>query len=143
VNETKYGKYIITEPDVSPLPYGVRAEERTGYTRARGYINNRVLENAECFTGLIWVYEMPTPNPWVEEHTHPFDEVMFFIGNDPHNIEDLGGEVEIKLGDEIHTINKTAAVFVPKGLTHAPIWYKRVDRPHIFVGIGLGTGEYK
>lgn len=57
MSDTTYGKYFITEPKFSPLPYGAKAEERTGYTGARGYINNKFLENAKCFTGLIWVFE--------------------------------------------------------------------------------------
>ena len=143
MSETKYGKYIITDPDIVTIPYGVDEGERSGYLSPPWtYLSNKKIENFTNFGGLIWIYEIPSPNPFVVKHKHPADEIMFFIGNDPENPEDLGGEVDIMMGDEVHTINKTAAVFVPKDLPHAPIWYRRVDRPHMFIGFLIGSGEY-
>lgn len=39
-----------------------------------------------------------------------------FIGADPENPHDLGGEFEIDLDGEKHIINKTSAILVPEGI---------------------------
>jgi hypothetical protein len=58
---------------------------------------------------------------------------LYFLGKD--NMEDLGAEIEMGLGkeQEIHTITTPASVYVPKGLIHCPLNFKRVDKPILFV----------
>jgi hypothetical protein len=50
-----------------------------------------------------------------------------------HDIEglphDLCGEIELWLGDEKHILTKSCMVFIPKGLKHCPLVFRRVDRP--------------
>jgi len=64
---------------------------------------------------------------------HTSDEIFIFAGTDPDDITDLGGEVEFWLGAgeeaEKLTITKSSFVWVPAGLVHCPIVYRRVDRP--------------
>ncbi|MFC1863665.1 hypothetical protein ACFL1Z_06905 [Thermodesulfobacteriota bacterium] len=144
--KTKYGKYIVTKPDRTPISYEVKAPRGNDYVGFNyipyTYISGKTIKGINHFTGLIWVTETGCPNPWTANHTHDFDEIMLFLGTDPENPEDLGGEVDIQLGDEIHKIDKTASVFVPKGLSHAPIWYKRIDRPHAFIAFCIDTPAY-
>jgi len=56
------------------------------------------------------------------------------------NIADLGGEVELTLskdGKELHKFVFTEAtmVYVPAGLYHCPLNFKKVDKPIIFINI--------
>jgi len=44
------------------------------------------------------------------------------------------------VGGEPLIIDKTSALFVPKGVKHGPLTWKRVDRPHIQMTIILGAG---
>jgi hypothetical protein len=73
---------------------------------------------------------------------HTVDEIFLFIGTDPEDPTDLGGEVEFWMGRgedaEKHVITKTSVVFVPKGLVHGPIVFKNVRRP--FKEIVIFTG---
>ena len=48
---------------------------------------------------------------------------------------DLGAEIDMGFGmeQEIHTITTPASVYVPKGLIHCPLHFKRVDKPILFV----------
>lgn len=61
-------------------------------------------------------------------------------------IQQSGGEVEWWMGEgdsaEKFAIDTTALVYVPKGLVHGPVTYKRVDKPSLLIAIGLNTGGY-
>jgi hypothetical protein len=66
-------------------------------------------------------------------HKHPFDEFLFYLGGDPINIYDFGAEVDLTLGEgedkEVHTITSTSVVYVPAGLVHLPMVFKKVTKP--------------
>ena len=66
-------------------------------------------------------------------HAHDFDMYLYFLGKD--NMADLGAEIEMGFGEEqeIHTITTPSSVYIPKGLIHCPLNFKRVDRPILFV----------
>ncbi len=78
-------------------------------------------------------------------HVHDFDELFLFVGLDPHDTLNLGGEVEFWLGEgneaEKFVTNKATAEWVPAGLAHNPHYFKRVDRPFLMVVIAM-TPEY-
>ncbi len=62
-------------------------------------------------------------------HVHDADEIIGFFGNNPDAPHDLGGEIEIWIEDEKHTITKSALLFIPAHMKHCPLILKRVDRP--------------
>ena len=70
----------------------------------------------------------------LDPHTHPYPECLVFVGLDPTNIEYLGAEIEIALGEEQekHTFDKPTVVVVPAGLPHCPVVTKKVDNPKGF-----------
>jgi hypothetical protein len=72
-------------------------------------------------------------------HTHDYDQFLAFIGSNPMDFGDLGGEAEVYLGEEgeKHIINSTSIVHIPKGFTHCPLRFTRVDRPFVFIDIFL------
>jgi hypothetical protein len=78
-------------------------------------------------------------------HAHNFDELFLYIGLDPHDTLNLGGEVEFWLGEgdeaEKFVTTKATAAWVPGGVVHNPQYFRRVDRPFLMVVIAL-TGEY-
>ena len=67
-------------------------------------------------------------------HQHDCDEILFFISTDPENTTDLGGEVEIALGDEWekHVITTSAIICLPAGVMHCPVYVRKVERPFYF-----------
>jgi len=71
------------------------------------------------------------------QHWQDFDELFLFVGTDPHDTLNLGGEVVTYLGDEAYSITKSSSVWVPKGVPHNPQYYKRVDRPFYMIVIAL------
>ena len=72
-------------------------------------------------------------------HSHDFDEVLGFIGTVRSDPYDLGGEIEFWLDDEQYIFNKTCLIFVPRGLKHLPLIFRRVDSPIFFFTEGNGT----
>jgi hypothetical protein len=83
---------------------------------------------------------MPDPNPHIDEHTHDFDEIVIHLGTDPANPEDLGGEIEICIGGEPFLIKNTSAIYIPKGLKHGPLNWKKFEKPHLELTIMIGAG---
>ena len=120
--ETKYGKYIIREPlekGMAPMLHICGEEGCTG----------AAFPNFPVEVQLLCISEPITfPHP---PHAHDADEIFFIFGSDSHNYYDFDAEIEISLGEEgeKHIINSTSIVYIPKGLVHAPIAIKRVNKP--------------
>ena len=72
-----------------------------------------------------------------------FHELLCFIGGNPENINDLGAEISICLGNELeeHIITSATVVSIPPGLTHIPLKVKKISKPFVFLEIST-TKEY-
>jgi hypothetical protein len=81
--------------------------------------------------------QKPRDNTKGMQHSQNFDELFMFIPTDAHDTLNLGGEVEIWLGDEKYPMTKSCAAWVPAGTPHNPMYYKQVERPYIMVVIAL------
>ena len=77
-------------------------------------------------------------------HVHPTDEVLVFAGTDPGDIDYLGAEISIDMGEEHerYIIDKPTAVICPRGVPHNPVITRWVDRPFAFFLVSL-SGEHK
>ena len=67
-------------------------------------------------------------------HAHPYPECLFFVGLDTANVNYLGAEIEVCLGDEqeSYVFNDPTVVVVPAGVSHGPITTKRLFSPKGF-----------
>jgi hypothetical protein len=74
-------------------------------------------------------------------HTHPFDELWFFLGGDLSNTEDFDAEVEIYLGEEgeKYVFKEATALEIPRGLVHCPLIFKKVNKPVLFLNLTLSS----
>ena len=147
--KTKYGKYIISEykPPAVEAPWS--PPNLGGVSKGKGgrvfYLDNSIIPGA-FYMECVWVMPRPADAPplpggrkvGTEPHTHDYDEVIAFIGTDHDNPYDLGAEVELGLGDEIHKITKTSLVFIPAGLKHGPLTFLKVYRPVYHYTTGPG-----
>ena len=127
--ESQYSKYIITRPKAS-LPH-----QRTEFSWLSMYVDEEVVPGAYYLMGN-WIMKVPGRGTPAEEHDHDFDEYLGFIGTNPDDVFDLGGEIELYLGGEKHIITESCAIFIPAGLKHAPIYFTRVDRPTWYMATG-------
>jgi len=70
-----------------------------------------------------------------ETHAHDFDQFLLFVGGDVNNMLDLGGEVELTLGEKGGELEKfvfttATVVYIPAGLLHCPLNFKKVNNPN-------------
>lgn len=70
-----------------------------------------------------------------EMHTHPEEEILVFVGLDPDDMNNIGAEVELGMGEECerHIVIKPSVYICPKGFPHLPVIVRWVDRPYGFI----------
>ena len=93
-----------------------------------------------------------------DPHKHDFPQYLSFLGGDITNMVDLGGEIEMVLGEDLdhlekHTITRASTIYVPPGLYHCPLTFKKVTRPILFMDVicagmyqkmgKISSGEYR
>jgi hypothetical protein len=138
--ETKYGKYIVTELKLPQVRHDLPPEIEKCRTRIL-YMDDETMPGA-LYASTVWYLKVPDGQIGPDPHTHDFDEILAFIGSNPENPHDLGGEIELWIDGEQHTIKKSCLVFIPKGLSHCPFVFKRIDRPIFHFSTGPLKGSY-
>ena len=134
-----YARHLVKVP-AREVNAGAGVRGRTNPTLT--YRSNELVPGSNIYIEMGWIWEMPDPNPHIFGHSHDeYDEVVFHIGADPQNPEYLGAEIEFEVGGEKLSIDKTSALYVPKGIKHGPVTWKGVKSPHIQMAIVLGAGN--
>jgi hypothetical protein len=136
--EIDYEKYLARKPIYEAGP-GVKKRQSPTMT----IMSNTQVPEANYYVEVGWIYDIPEPNPHIHEHVHNFNEVVLHFGGDPNNPEDLGGEIEFYVGGQPLTFNTSTAVYLPAGVPHGPLTWKRFTKPHIEMAMMLGTGNMK
>jgi quercetin dioxygenase-like cupin family protein len=137
--ERKYEKYILTD---LKLPDDIQAK-LAEYSRTR----KRVLwMEDEIVPGSFsvicsWYFKAMKIEEAVPSHVHDFDEIIGFLGGDPEDPYELGGEVEFWMEDEKYLLNKSCLIYIPAGVRHCPLMLTRVDRPLLFLAVSQ-TSKY-
>ncbi len=137
---SKYGKNIVDHTVVRPAPAkkapeGAQAKAKSTEQNVEFplYVDEQVVPGAYYFMAAWWKKITGKGSP-AEEHDHNFDEYLIFLGT--KNANDLGGEVELWIGGEKHILTKNCAVFIPAGVKHAPIYFRRIDTPIWYLATG-------
>jgi hypothetical protein len=133
--KSKYEKYLVRKPLYERLA-GIKNRQSPVMT----YMSRALVPEATCYLSYGWIYGMPEPNPHVKEHTHDAAEIILYFGSDPQNPEDLGGEIEFWVGGQPLTFSTAAALYLPAGLRHGPIIWRKYKRPHAEMMIMPGNG---
>ncbi len=121
----------MTEFIEPPETTAESAAEYAGWAKRVLRMNNTIVPGASNF---IFSWYLKPPTKTLEAHTHDYPEVIIFVGNDPENPHDLGGEIEFWQEDEKYDITRSCFIFVPQGMKHCPMIIKRVDRPILHLG---------
>jgi hypothetical protein len=128
--ETKYDKYFLKEP--WGIPSSINPDGPV-------YIGIGQKKPVEGWDEPLTQVLRPIYRPYMmlpDGHRHSNAEILYFIGGDPMNFKEFGAEVEFVMGEgedaETHVITTTTWVYVPAGLLHCPLNFKRVDKPIMF-----------
>ncbi|MFC1838826.1 hypothetical protein ACFL1N_04540 [Thermodesulfobacteriota bacterium] len=134
-DETKYGKYFITEPiEQGPMLHICGDDDCYGLQFPSFPVEVQLL----CLSQPGTMIEKP--------HTHEVDELFFIFGGNPKNYFEFGAEIEIWVGEgddqECHIVDKTTIVYFPAGVAHCPIVTRKVDKPVQWMHV-LFQGKYQ
>ena len=122
--KTKYDKYFLSKP----------TPEQEGKGAGMINLNDDIIKGSFFFTWDL-ISPSKTFNTIHGPHAHPTSEILGFFGTNPEDPYDLGAEIELCMGEELekHTFTKSTLVYIPPGMVHAPLIYKRIDRPFTFL----------
>lgn len=123
----KYGKYLVSHP-IEAGPLGPQFKI-TGEKDFKSDFSINILRIMEP----VLLERSP--------HSHDFDIYLFFLGFDPNGMGDLGADIEMFFGEEQekHLIDGPTCVYIPKGLVHCPLNFKRVSKPILLIHATLAA----
>jgi hypothetical protein len=128
--EAKYANYIVTDLKEQEFKPGF-AEEYAKFATRILWMDNRLVEGSIHFS-CSWYFKPPENH--LGMHSHDYTLMVGYIGSNPTDPSDLGGEIEFWLEDEKYIITKSCLIFLPKGIKHGGD-IRRVDRPIFHMGI--------
>jgi hypothetical protein len=128
-----YEKYLVRKPLYRDL-VGIKNRQSPTMT----FISPQQIPDANYNLELGWIYGIPQPNPYEEEHIHDYDEIIIHWGSDPEHPQSLGGEIEYYIGGQLIDFNTTCGMFIPKGVSHGRCTWKKFSRPHVQMSLKLG-----
>lgn len=137
--ESTQNRYLVSKPVYETGPGEVEGRQNPAMT----FISNALIPESNIYIAGGWIWGMPNPNPHILEHSHDLNEIVLHIGSDPDKPEELGGEIEFVVGGEQLVFNKTSAVFIPAGVKHGPLTWKKFKKPHIEMSILIGGASSK
>ncbi|MGD0779902.1 MAG: hypothetical protein ABR954_03855 [Dehalococcoidales bacterium] len=130
MDKTKYGKHILRNAFK-------KHHQLEGLSASGDEMNADCIVTHHVFYKPEYVLK--------ESHFHDdFMQILCFLGTNPKNVRDFGGAViELCLGkeEEKHIIDSPVIVPIPKGLSHGPLYFKKLPKPVIFLEIML-TRKY-
>jgi len=137
--KTKYGRLITTnrEPLEGPPEWFSRVPRDPTSGQVVTWLDHDVIPGGfyyESFMALKPTLEGSYNDP--PQIHDDWDEVIGVYGTNPADPSRLFGEVQLGLGDEMHSLTKSCAVFIPRGLQHGPLVIKKVTTPIILVTTG-------
>jgi hypothetical protein len=138
-------KYIVTElkTGVGDAPWTPEFTEKEA-SRVLA-LDDKVVKGAFYMeTAWFWPGDWPKhkgPEGTIGEHSHPFPETVAFIGTDPNDVNNLGGEIEMWIDGKQNIIDRSFLAFFPAGTKHGPIRIRRIDRAIFHFTAGMG-GNY-
>ncbi len=138
---TDYNKLLVRTPAREVGLEGA-GRDKGHHAPSMTYMSNALVPGSNTYVEISWVWEVPTPNPYVSEHSHDYDEIVMHVGSDYKKPEALGAEMEINVEGQPLFFDRTTALFLPKGTKHGSLIWHKVTRPHIELTIMLGCGDF-
>ncbi len=134
-------KYIVTElkQDVGDAPWTPTFRDNEAMRLLS--LDSKVIQGAFYMeTAWFWPGDWPASKSdegTVKEHSHEFAETIAYVGTDPKNPYDLGGEVELWIDGKQNIIDKSFIAFIPAGTKHCPLKIRKINNPIFHFTAGM------
>ena len=102
-------------------------------------LDKSAIEGCICTTAG-W-YTAPLEVPGLRKHDSK--EVVMFLGSDHEHPESLNAEIEFQIENDVLTLTKTCALYVPAGAAHGNVKIRYLERPVLFVVCHTDTDTYQ
>jgi hypothetical protein len=137
MKESKYAKYFLTEPELRNKP-------KIQMSNPSAYVDSALHFGSQANFSMAWRY---IKEPMLFDripHSHEFDEFLCFLGGNLEDIFDFDATIELSMGEEgeVCLIKQATVVYIPAGLVHTPLTFKRIDKPVLFHPIALKPDYY-
>jgi len=137
MKESRYTKYFLTEPALRNTPK-IKMPNPSAYADSESHFGFK------ANLSMAWRY-IPEPGLFDRvPHSHDFDEFLCFLGGNLANMFDFDATIELHMGEdqELYLIEQPTVVYIPAGLVHTPLTFKRVDKPVLFQPVPLAPAYY-
>ena len=131
--QSRYEKLIVRKP----LPPAHELEPSTASEENFVPTGVKVLCDKDLFpeTGSIVEYNIIDRDTSLgnrpggpQPHKHDYSELLVYLGTNPDDPDELGGEIELWLGEgdklEQVTLTTSSTILIPPGLAHLPLFYR-------------------
>jgi len=134
----KYAKYLVTDFKAVPPPFARDAimGPQVAFSGARNIPGANANFGGELFVKPILLEKEP--------HTHEADEYLIFLGGQlPDLFSNFDAEIDFWIGkeQEKYVITEPTIIFIPKGLLHTPLNFRKINKP-VFFGVILLTPKF-
>lgn len=134
-------KYIVTElkQNITEAPWTPVFTEKEAMRLIS--LDSEVIKGAfNVETAWFWPGRWPESKyeeGTVKPHSHEYDEVIAYVGTDPDDPYDLGGEIELWIDGKQNIIDRSFIAFIPAGTEHCPLTIRRIDKAifHFIAGM--------
>ncbi len=147
MNRSKYERFVVrssTPPDPS-LNWG---RPELGITDLYHFLKpDGPIKESDTMVEYAWITKDSAFGVTEDKppHSHDCDEIFLFMGTNPQQRDELGGEVEFWMGQgddtERITLTTSGLIFVPGRVVHLPIFFKKVRTPLLWIVVGLSIGQ--
>ncbi|MGD9158360.1 MAG: hypothetical protein PVG39_08150 [Desulfobacteraceae bacterium] len=137
MKDKKYGNLFLTEPELVNKPK-IKMPTRNAYIDSKSHFG------IDLNFAMGWRY---INEPMLFDripHHHEFDEYLCFLGGNLEDMFDFDATIELSMGEEeeVYLIEEATVVYVPAGLVHTPLTFKRVDKPVLFQPVAFSADYY-
>jgi len=145
--QTGMSKYFISVDRPSQQLPSFRKSNPKGFTHRVAQLHSDVLPETNVHVETAWIWPEDKTGikegvTFVEEHSHPFQEVISFFGSNFNDIHNLHGEVELWVQGKLHRMKKSFCAVIPEGVEHGPLIVRNVKNPIFHYTVGKAK-KYK
>jgi hypothetical protein len=147
MKESRYEEYVLrnsTDPD----PAVTWGRPELGIVDLHHFLRGSgPIKQANAMVEFAWVVKDSAFGVTEDKgpHKHDCPEIFIFMGTNPADRNELGGEIEFWIGEGEETekikINTSTLIWVPNNVVHLPVFFKNVRKPILWSVTATNIGD--